>query len=61
MSVDLVTPEELAKRLKLDPRTLQQWRRRNQGPPWIRVSHRVVRYPADQLEAWLASRSSLAA
>lgn len=48
----LLTPEEVASILGVAPSTVQRWRRLKQGPPFIRVGHRTVRYDRDTLEAW---------
>ena len=51
----LTTPTELAKRLKVSPRTLQDWRSTGRGPKWIRVG-KVVRYRARDIQFWLNSQ-----
>lgn len=50
---DLLTPEEVADMLRVSLRALQQWRGRRQGPPWVRLGHTTVRYPRQELLAWL--------
>lgn len=40
----------------LSSRTLEAWRRRGYGPPFIRVSPRAIRYRRSDVEAWLAAR-----
>ncbi|UEM08226.1 helix-turn-helix domain-containing protein (plasmid) [Skermanella rosea] len=54
----MLTPRELADLLKIEPRTLQQWRRRKQGPTYVRVSHRVVLYDRDEVNRWLEARTT---
>jgi hypothetical protein len=54
----LLTPDELAEKLRVSPRTLTQWRYLRKGPTWIRVGHRSVRYPIRSLEEWLSARSN---
>jgi predicted DNA-binding transcriptional regulator AlpA len=49
----LVTPPAVAARLGLKVGTLNQWRRRGKGPPWIAVSRKAVRYRACDVEAWI--------
>lgn len=53
-----LTTEELAKRLALDPSTLRRWRTADplQGPPHVRLSETVVRYPEDEVDRWLKDR-----
>jgi excisionase family DNA binding protein len=51
-SEDFETPAELAERLKIKTRTLQDWRSSGQGPSFIRVG-RVIRYRKSDVEDWL--------
>lgn len=51
----LLTPEDVADRLRVKVGTLAAWRWRGIGPAWIKVGG-VVRYPGDKLESWLAQR-----
>lgn len=48
----LLTPEQAAAYLHLNPRTLANWRSRRQGPPYIRCGRMCLYDPAD-LDAWL--------
>jgi hypothetical protein len=52
----LLTTDQLARLLKRDPSTLRRWRTSQpvQGPPYIRLSARVVMYDLADVEAWLA-------
>ena len=59
MTAPLLTPREVADRLRVSPRTVQNWIRDGKLPA-IRVSPRVVRVPADSVDA-LESGASLAA
>ena len=49
----LVTENEAAKVLGFSPRTLQSWRVSGDGPPFVRVSPRAIRYRLSDLEAWI--------
>ncbi len=49
----LLRPDEAARRLGLTARMLELWRRRGHGPHWVRLTSRVIRYPADALETWI--------
>jgi predicted DNA-binding transcriptional regulator AlpA len=55
---DLITTEELAKMLRVDPSTVRRWRTAHpiQGPPFIALSERVIMYSIEDVRAWLASR-----
>lgn len=48
----LLKPPEAAAVLLVSTRTLEYWRPRGEGPPFVRVG-RGVRYRAADLEAWL--------
>lgn len=41
----------------VEPRTLEDWRRRNVGPEFIVISRRCVRYDRRALERFLAERT----
>ncbi len=47
---------DAAHSLGFQPRTLSEWRRTGEGPAFLRVSSRCVRYRVVDLEAWAASR-----
>ena len=50
-----LTRKEAAEILRRKPQTLRAWAMRGQGPPFIRVSERVL-YPESDLLAWIESR-----
>lgn len=49
----LLTPREAAEILRIAPRTLETWRRRGDGPSFVRIPS-GVRYQRADLEAYLA-------
>ncbi|MBA3936300.1 MAG: helix-turn-helix domain-containing protein [Planctomycetes bacterium] len=50
----LVNQTEAARILGMEtPRTLEAWRGRREGPPYIKVGH-LVRYSTADLAGWLA-------
>lgn len=54
----LLTPEQLAERLgEVSGRTLETWRRRKVGPPWVRLANGAVRYRPEDVDAWLDSQT----
>ena len=57
----LLTTEELATRLRVNPSTIRRWRLDDVGPPYLRVGT-VYRYPVSALETWIAEsiRGSIA-
>jgi excisionase family DNA binding protein len=51
-----VSTKQLARNLGLSYRTLEDWRRRRVGPPFVRVGG-LVRYPVSLLDEYLQSRT----
>jgi hypothetical protein len=49
--MELLTPEELADRWKINRRTLDNWRSARIGPPYVKLGGRV-RYDPEQCDAW---------
>jgi excisionase family DNA binding protein len=54
--MELLNTQEVAARLGVQPRTLDQWSHRGEGPPFRKVG-RFRRYDADELAAWVRSQS----
>ncbi len=52
----LLNPEQTARFLGLDVGTLANMRVRGDGPPYIAVSPRAIRYDREDLKMWVASR-----
>jgi predicted DNA-binding transcriptional regulator AlpA len=46
-----------AKLLGLSPRTLQGYRVKGGGPPYVKISHKVVRYKVSDLMDWIKTRT----
>jgi hypothetical protein len=55
---DLMTDVEVGARLGVAVTTLQQWRHRGKGPPFIKEGV-WVRYRREDVEAWLSARRGL--
>jgi predicted DNA-binding transcriptional regulator AlpA len=57
----LLTTEEVARLLRVDPSSVRRWRAEQppQGPPFIRLSDRVVHYDAGDLQDWLDQRRTI--
>jgi predicted DNA-binding transcriptional regulator AlpA len=49
----LLTQDDIARAFGLSPRTLEAWRVSGDGPPYLRLSGRCVRYEQSEVEAWL--------
>lgn len=52
----LLSERDAASQLGLTPRTLQSWRIKGGGPPFVRVSSRCIRYRPEDLATWAAER-----
>ena len=51
-NVKVFNEQEASTLLRLSPRTLEAWRRRQMGPPYVRLGRRVVYLERDVLH-WL--------
>ena len=52
---DLLETVHAADELGLSPRTLEGWRRRGEGPPYLKIGRRV-KYRAEDIEVFKATR-----
>lgn len=52
----LLTPQEAAKLLQVSAPTLERWRRTGDGPPYVRLSSRAIRYRTTELVAFIEAR-----
>lgn len=52
----LLTEREAATLLGFKPAALQAWRLRGDGPPYVKISARAVRYRREDLEAFVQER-----
>jgi excisionase family DNA binding protein len=57
----LLTTEDLAELLKVSRHAVYQMRHRSEGPRWIRLDSRSVRYRPEDVEAWLEERAAATA
>jgi excisionase family DNA binding protein len=56
--MDILTPEQAAKILKVSTRKLRTLRAtRGAGPPFLRIGYRTIRYRRADLEAWVARQA----
>lgn len=51
-----LTPNQAAERLGVTTNYLAKLRLSGRGPTFERLTPRVIRYPAEELEAWCQSR-----
>lgn len=52
---EYITTEEAARLISVPVRTLQNWRAREDGPPFTRFGQ-TIRYPVGDLRAWIERR-----
>ena len=57
MIAALLTPIEVAEHLSVDLRTLQYWRDTKQGPAYVRISPKIIRYRREDVQEFLQSRT----
>lgn len=50
-----LTEPEFCDRYKVGRRTAQNWRATGEGPQWVRLGLRQIRYRLSDCEAWAAS------
>ena len=55
---ELLTTEEAAKAVGVSSMTMRRYRTNGGGPPFIRMGPKLIRYSAESLRAWVASRES---
>ena len=48
--------KQLCAELGISPVTATKWRRKAKGPPFVRVG-RLIRYPRETFDRWLADRT----
>ncbi len=56
--MELLRSEDVAQRLKVSRAWVYELVKREEIP-YVKVGKRAVRFPADELEAWVASRKRL--
>jgi Helix-turn-helix domain len=57
MSVSLLTTTQAAAFLSVSPRTMEDWRLRGGGPPFVKLASKCVRYHPTDLSAFIARRT----
>lgn len=54
----LMSQKRVAVLLSVSPRALEAWRVRGEGPAFIRISKRCIRYRRVDVESWLLERAT---
>jgi hypothetical protein len=52
----LVSESRAAAMIGAAPKTLERWRARGGGPPFVRIGPRMIRYALDDLDRWWQAR-----
>ena len=52
-----LTENQFCELYAVSPRTAERWRSTGDGPPFIRLGRRFVRYRMTDCEAWAAERT----
>lgn len=55
-SEKLLTAADVAELIGVAPGLLAEWRSRRVGPPFLKLSHKVVRYDPATVRKWMAAR-----
>jgi predicted DNA-binding transcriptional regulator AlpA len=51
----LMRQEQVAAMLQLSPSTLEDWRWKRIGPPFVRISRGCIRYEESEVTRWIES------
>lgn len=52
----LLTPDDVARMMRVSRRTVSTWRYRGKGPRYVHVTHNCVRYRVSEVRKWLSDR-----
>jgi len=53
---ELITPDQAAVLLSLNAKVLERWRGNGQGPAFVRLSSKTIRYRREDLDAFVGAR-----
>ncbi len=53
MTDRFLTADEVSSILQISPSTLTGWRQKGEGPPFVKVGRKCVRYPEADLRTWV--------
>ena len=54
----LLTPDDVARMMRVSRRTVSTWRYRGKGPRYVRVTHNCVRYRMSEVRKWLNDKET---
>lgn len=52
----LLTPDDVARMMRVSRRTVSTWRYRGKGPRYVHVTHNCVRYRMSEVRKWLMDK-----
>ncbi len=55
----LLTTRAASAKIAVSPRTMEGWRLAGDGPRWVVVGQRCVRYRASDLDSWIAAQPAV--
>ena len=55
-AADLMTPAEAAAQLRVTHKVLERWRSTGEGPTFVKLSSKTIRYRIDDIEAFVTGR-----
>jgi predicted DNA-binding transcriptional regulator AlpA len=58
--LQLLKEREVGRLLAASPGCLRRWRATGEGPPWIRVGKRLIRYDLAALRRWISEQADRA-
>lgn len=53
----LITTREVAERLGVSVRSLEEWRKKKIGPAWVEIGPKAVRYELAVVEQFIADKT----
>ena len=59
LQAELLTDRKVEKLLNVSRAALRRWRTSGEGPPWVRIGKRLVRYPSDKLREWIEQQAGV--
>ena len=53
---DYLSETQTAKYLNISKKSLQRWRFNRQGPPYVKLNAKTIRYCREDLDQWMKER-----
>ena len=53
---DYLSETQTAKYLNISKKSLQRWRFNRQGPPYVKLNMKTIRYRREDLDHWMKER-----